>query len=118
MPLTDFQRRICRLLADDRRASGESYVAGGLALNELLKGTRRSKDIDVFHDYDAKLALVASWKRDCETLTNAGLSVQTHRQIETFVEAEVSEGAETTVVQWCRTARTASTHSWSTPISV
>jgi hypothetical protein len=28
MALTPFQRRICRLLAEHRLASGESYVAG------------------------------------------------------------------------------------------
>lgn len=56
MALTEFQRRVCRLLADERKRSGESYVAGGLALNELLAGHRRSKDIDLFHDAQAALA--------------------------------------------------------------
>jgi hypothetical protein len=37
MPLTDYQRRVCRLLAGERVAQGERYVAGGAALNELLK---------------------------------------------------------------------------------
>jgi hypothetical protein len=35
MALTAFQRTICRLLADRRIASGESYVAGAVALNEV-----------------------------------------------------------------------------------
>jgi hypothetical protein len=34
--LTAFQRAVCRLLADQRRASGDSYVAGGTALNALI----------------------------------------------------------------------------------
>jgi hypothetical protein len=50
MPLTDIQRRVCRLLADRRIAEGERYVAGGLALNEALGGSRLSRDIDLFHD--------------------------------------------------------------------
>jgi hypothetical protein len=36
MALTDYQRRVCRLLATTRLASGASYVAGGAALNEVL----------------------------------------------------------------------------------
>ncbi len=62
MALTAFQRRICRLLADNRIASGESYVAGGVALNELIGAPRRSNDIDLFHDADE--ALEASWEAD------------------------------------------------------
>ena len=59
MALSEFQRRLCRLLADERKRSGESYVAGGVALNELLAGQRRSRDIDLFHD--AQEALATSW---------------------------------------------------------
>ena len=33
MALTGFQRDICRLLAENRIRSGESYVAGAAALN-------------------------------------------------------------------------------------
>jgi hypothetical protein len=50
MALTRYQRDVCRLIADHRKSSGESYVAGGVALNELLGGMRRSRDIDLFHD--------------------------------------------------------------------
>jgi len=32
MALTPFQRDVCRLLADNRLRGGESYVAGGAAL--------------------------------------------------------------------------------------
>lgn len=35
MALTAFQRRVCKLLEQARIDSGESYVAGGAALNEL-----------------------------------------------------------------------------------
>ena len=37
MALTDFQRTVCRLLADHRKREGVSYVAGALALNLLLE---------------------------------------------------------------------------------
>ncbi len=98
MALTEFQRRVCRLLADERRRSGESYVAGGVALNELLAGHRRSKDIDLFHD--AQAALAAAWASDRESLARAGLSIRVIRELPSFVEAQVSQGAETTLIQW------------------
>lgn len=55
MALTGFQRDVCRLLAERRIASGESYVAGGATLNELTAGTRISRDVDLFHDTRAAL---------------------------------------------------------------
>jgi class 3 adenylate cyclase len=60
--LSEYQRGICQLIAANRRANGESYVAGGVALNTLLKTPRLSRDIDPFHDTDA--ALIASWLAD------------------------------------------------------
>jgi hypothetical protein len=50
MALTQLQRAICRLIAGNRIDSGESYVAGGVALNELIAAPRISRDIDLFHD--------------------------------------------------------------------
>lgn len=43
-----FQRTVCRLIARQRRESGESYVAGGVALNTLTGATRISRDIAGF----------------------------------------------------------------------
>jgi hypothetical protein len=59
MALTNLQRTLCRLLAENRIAIGESYVAGGAALNELIAAPRISRDIDVFHDTET--AVAASW---------------------------------------------------------
>lgn len=100
MPLTELQRLICRLLAEERKRTGESYVAGGLALNEVLRGHRRSHDIDLFHDAEA--ALAAAWTNDQASLTTAGLTVRVLRQLPSFVEAQVSQGADSTLVQWVR----------------
>jgi hypothetical protein len=49
MALTKLQRAICRLIARNRIDSGESYVAGGVALTELIAAPRISRDIDLFH---------------------------------------------------------------------
>jgi hypothetical protein len=40
MALGDFQRRVCRLLAERRKRAGEAYVAVGVALSVVLKTTR------------------------------------------------------------------------------
>jgi len=98
--LTPFQRRICRLLADHRIASGESYVAGGVALNELTGAPRRSNDIDLFHDADE--ALEASWEADRELLLAENFEVELLRERSFLVEARVRHGRESTLMQWAR----------------
>jgi hypothetical protein len=77
MALTDFQRHVCRLLARQRIASGESYVAGGAALSDALSSTRISRDIDLFPDTDA--ALDASWTRDRTVLLEQEYTVRVLR---------------------------------------
>lgn len=98
MALSQLQRDVCRLLAAQRLRSGESYVAGGVALSELTRGTRRSRDIDLFHD--TAQALVASWDADRAALVAAGLEVRVVRERPTFVEVIVRRGAEAVVIEW------------------
>ena len=100
MALTRFQRTLCRLLADHRIRSGESYVAGGVALNELLGGSRVSRDIDLFHDTEE--AVEASWTADRLLLEQAGYEVRVLRERPGFVEAEISDGGETVRMEWVR----------------
>ena len=100
MPLTSFQRVVCRLLADHRRASGESYVAGGAALQEALSTVRVSRDVDIFHDTDE--ALVATWDADRRLLIEAGLEVRILRERPSFVEARVTGGNGGVLIQWTR----------------
>jgi hypothetical protein len=61
MALSALQRNVCLALAELRKRSGESYVAGGGALNEVVAGARRSRDVDLFHDTDAVLV---QWAQD------------------------------------------------------
>ena len=100
MALTSFQRRVCRLLAEHRIASGESYVAGASALNELIAASRVSMDIDLFHDTDE--ALEASWDADRHLLETEGFEVRVIRERRSFVEAEVVKDRETVLMQWAR----------------
>src|ERR1043166_9011832 len=77
MALTNIQREVCRLLARQRIASGESYVAGGAALNTVLNAPRISQDLDLFHDTAA--ALAATWTADRTALLDAGYEIEVVR---------------------------------------
>ena len=100
MAVTAFQAEVLRLIARNRVANGETYVAGGLALNHALHRPRMSHDIDVFNDtYDA---MVSSADMDREILRKAGYGVETTRDRDFIVEAKVSRKGATTDIQWVR----------------
>lgn len=98
MALTTLQREILRLLARERIAAGESYVAGGVALGELLASPRISRDIDLFHD--AAEAVAVSWDTDRAHLIAAGYEVEPLRERPAFVEVRVSRGEESVRLEW------------------
>jgi hypothetical protein len=98
MALTAIQRDICRLLAAQRIASGESYVAGGAALNTLIEASRRSRDLDLFHD--TRQALESTWSEDRTTLTEAGFALEVVRERPAFVEVIVRRGEESVILEW------------------
>ena len=100
MALTPFQRDVCRLLAAERRAHGESYVAGGVALSVALNYARLSRDVDLFHD--TVEAVARSWDRDRLALAAAGYRVQSIRERPGYVEAAVSRGDGQLVIEWAR----------------
>lgn len=100
MALTELQRGICRLLADHRVAVGESYVAGGTALNELIAASRISRDIDLFHDTEK--ALEASWRQDRLLLEERGYEVRVIRDRPSYIEATVARGQESVLMEWAR----------------
>jgi hypothetical protein len=100
MAVTSFQSSILKLLSEHRRALGESYVAGGVALNLLLNASRRSRDIDLFHDTDD--ALRESWRIDRERLLSAGYRLDILRETPSFVEARVVRDDGQTELQWMR----------------
>jgi hypothetical protein len=100
MALSLFQRDVCRLLARNRVASGESYLAGGATLNELLAAPRLSRDLDIFHDTEE--ALAASWRADHAALTAAGYAVGVFRDRPGLVEAEVRRGEDAVRMEWAR----------------
>ena len=100
MALSAFQRDICRALADERRAHGESYIAGGVALAVALDTHRLSRDLDVFHDTTE--AVARTWDRDRARLEGVGYAVRTLRERPGYVEAVVSRHGHDLVVEWAR----------------
>ena len=100
MALTEFQRDICRLIARQRLAAGESYIAGGVALNTLTSAARISRDIDLFHDTTE--AVTSAWEADRALLESRGYQVHLQRAREGFVEANVSKEGESVVMQWAQ----------------
>jgi len=100
MALTGFQRTVCRLIAANRVERGDSYVAGGTALNLLAGGTRISRDIDIFHDTNA--ALDAAWAQDRALLAANGYDVRPLRERSAYVEAVVAKGGESVLLEWTR----------------
>jgi hypothetical protein len=94
MALTQLQSDILRHLAKNR--SDTSYLAGGLMLNK--NWLRRSDDIDIFHDSDEEVTDAA--KADLALLEAAGY--KTHRDFIIYgcVDATVSDGTSSTIIQW------------------
>jgi hypothetical protein len=92
--LTQLQSDILRCLAKNR--SETSYLAGGLMLNKNWK--RRSDDIDIFHDTDEEVTGAAT--ADLATLDAAGFTTRKDFVIYGCVDATVSDGHSSTVIQW------------------
>ncbi len=100
MALTVFQEEVCRLIARNRIASGESYIAGGVALNVALDAPRLSRDIDIFHD--SSEALQVSWEQDRILLEEQGLRIEVVRDAPAYVEAIVRSKEDQVLLQWVR----------------
>ncbi len=100
MALTNLQRAVCRLIAQNRIDSGESYVAGGVALNEALGAPRVSRDIDLFHDTND--ALDATWAADRKMLEQAGFQIEVIRELRGFVQALVRGQGDRVKMEWVR----------------
>ena len=100
MAITEFQRDICKLISENRKTQGASYIAGGVALNQLIQAPRISRDIDIFHD--TAEAVLSTWESDRKLLIENGYSVIAVRTLASYVEAAVKKKENTVVMQWAR----------------
>lgn len=98
MPLTEFQRGILLLLAKNRNP--DSYVAGGIVLNQTKETPRFSKDIDVFHDAEEQVA--AAITADSETLKANGFEVNWVIEEPSYFRADVTKDQQSVKMEWVR----------------
>lgn len=98
MAVTAFQSEVLKRIARSRIDGGETYIAGGLALNHQLKRPRISSDIDVFNS--SYSALERAVDRDCAVLGDAGYDIRVTRKRDYIVEVVVSSDGGSTELQW------------------
>jgi len=98
VPLTDYQATLARLLSGNR--SFDSYLAGGAAILIDPNTKRYSRDLDYFHDSEARVA--EAFAADRAVLHQAGYRVQVDLQQPGYVRAVVRRGADATKVEWSR----------------
>ena len=98
MPLTDFQMHLARLLSENR--TFDSYLAGGAAILIEPNTLRFSRDLDYFHDSEARVA--DAFSADRRLLESSGYSIEVVLNQPGFVRAIVSQGGHETKVEWAR----------------
>jgi len=98
MPLTDYQAGLVRLLSTNR--TFDSYLAGGAAILIEPNTTRFSRDLDYFHDSEARVA--EAFTADRRLLENAGHTVEIDLNQPGYVRAIVGRGGDATKVEWAR----------------
>jgi hypothetical protein len=96
VPLTDFQASLARLLSENR--TFDSYLAGGAAILIEPNTMRFSRDLDYFHDSEARVAEAVSTDR--KLLESGGYSIDVGLNQPGFVRAIVSKDGHATKVEW------------------
>jgi hypothetical protein len=98
VPLTEYQARLARLLSENR--TFDSYLAGGAAILIEPNTTRFSRDLDYFHDSEARVA--EAFAADRSLLEGAGYSIGVDLNRPGYVRAVVQKDEHATRVEWAR----------------
>lgn len=98
MPLTDHQAALAQLLSRNR--SLDSYLAGGAAILIEPNTTRYSRDLDYFHDSQARVA--EAFDADRGLLEASGYALDVDLSQPGYIRAVVSRGGEATKVEWAQ----------------
>jgi hypothetical protein len=98
VPLTDHQAAVARLLSGNR--TFDSYLAGGAAILIEPNTTRFSRDLDYFHDSEARVA--EAFAADRALLDRRKFAVDVDINQPGYIRAVVSKGGEATKVEWAR----------------
>ena len=98
MPLSDYQASLARLLSKNR--TFDSYLAGGAAILIEPTTTRFSRDLDYFHDSEARVA--EAFAADSRLLETSGYSMDVDLNQPGYIRAIVRRGQDATKVEWAR----------------
>lgn len=98
VPLTDFQASLARLLSENR--TFDSYLAGGAAILIEPNTTRFSRDLDYFHDSEARVA--EAFAADRGLLETNGYAVDVDLAQPGYIRGIVRKGSNATKVEWAR----------------
>ena len=98
MPLTDYQASLARVLSENR--TFDSYLAGGAAILIEPNTMRYSRDLDYFHDSEARVA--EAFAADRSLLETSGYSIDVDLNQPGFVRAIVRQGEHAAKVDWAR----------------
>ena len=96
MPLTEFQKELTKLLAQNR--SEESFLAGGTAIHFEANSLRFSQDLDYFHD--STEILVRVFEKDRKLLEKEGYTLSIELEQSGFVRVGCSKGKDVTKIEW------------------
>ena len=96
MPLTKFQSKVAKLLAQNR--SLDSFLAGGAGLSFSPNFNRYSSDLDYFND---TIELVATtFAKDQKVLENNKVQVEVIMSQPGFIRVVASSKNESTKIEW------------------
>lgn len=98
MPLTRYQASLARLLSENRTV--DSYLAGGAAILIDPNTVRFSRDLDYFHDSEARVA--EAYSLDRELLEEHGYSIEVDLNQPGFVRAVVRKDEHAAKIEWAR----------------
>ncbi len=98
MPLTEYQAGLALLLSENR--SFDSYLAGGAAILIEPKTKRFSRDLDYFHDSEARVA--EAFAADQQKLETGGYSIDVDLNQPGYIRAIVRKDGHATKVEWAR----------------
>lgn len=98
MPLTEYQAKLARLLSGNR--SFDSYLAGGAAILIEPNSMRFSRDLDYFHDSEARVA--EAFAADRKLLESNGYALDVILDQAGFIRAIVRQDDHAARVEWAR----------------
>ena len=86
MPLTELQKRVLEVIAENRSVA--SHLAGASGILMSSASPRRSADLDLFHDHE--VAVANAFQADRATLERHGYSLQLQLSQPGFIRALIS----------------------------